>query len=140
MQPVRELTSVRVVATQMQKRGPAIIAAACILLAHLISLRHETTVAHVRDSVGVMEHAHALGEFHASSSEAHLHGSESHGHVDSGPCALLAGLEQSTIITRAPALVVATASHQEFVTSPALAIELGTSILAFAPKTSPPSA
>lgn len=124
----------------MQQRGAAILAVACILLGHLISLRHETTVAHVRDSVGVLEHAHALGEFHASSTEAHLHGSESHGHVDSGPCALLAGLEQSTILTPAPALVVATASHQESLTLPPLAPEVSASILAFAPKTSPPAA
>lgn len=123
----------------MQKRGAAIIAATCILLAHLVSLRHETTVAHVRDSVGVMEHAHALAEYHAISTTQHLHGREADGHTDSGACSLLVGLEQSTVLADAPALVVWSLSVEFAPGIAPLVVANETSVLAFAPKTSPPS-
>ena len=123
---------------ERRSRGFAIFAAACVLLAHLISLRHETTVAHVRDSTGGMEHAHALAEHHEVSTTPHLHGNAAHDHADIGPCALLAGLEQSTVLTKTPVIAIA---------APALAlagagapptIVATTPVLAFAPKTSPP--
>lgn len=123
----------------MQKRTVAIAAAACVLLAHLISLRHETTVAHVRDAAGVMEHAHALAEYHAISTTQHLHGSEADGHRDSGTCALLVGLDQSTVISPAPSLVTGIAAHEVAVEIAPPTIVVGVSVLAFAPKTSPPS-
>jgi hypothetical protein len=123
----------------MQKRGAAIVAAGCILLAHLISLRHETTVAHVRDSAGVLEHAHALSEYHEDSTTPHLHGSDADDHADIGPCALLAGLEQSTILAHAPVVAASIAAHATSVALVPPAAVAGIAVLAFAPKTSPPS-
>lgn len=118
----------------------AIVAAGCILLAHLISLRHETTVAHVRDTAGILEHAHALAEYHSASTTPHLHGNESEDHADIGPCALLVGLEQSTILSAPPVVVdsVGAVELASAVTPPASIASL--SVLAFAPKTSPPMA
>ncbi len=124
----------------MQKRGAAIIAAACILLAHLVSLRHETTVAHVRDSVGAMEHAHALAEDHADSTTPHLHGNGAHDHADIGPCALLVGLEQSTILSSSPSLAHGVVAHATVVEHVAITAAVDVSILSYAPKTSPPHA
>lgn len=126
----------------MQKRGSraaAVIAAACILVAHLISLRHETTVAHVRDSAGVLEHAHALAEYHAPSTTPHLHGSDADDHADIGPCALLIGLDQSTILSHAPDVASTLAVFEGVVALAPPDVVAGVSVLGFAPKTSPPS-
>ena len=123
----------------MQQRGAAVFAAACILLAHLISLRHETTVAHVRDAGGVLEHAHALAEFHEHSTTQHLHGNGAHDHADVGPCALLVGLEHSTIVTKPPAIGTIAPSLALAHTSAPPLVETGISVLALAPKTSPPA-
>ncbi len=123
----------------MQQRAVAIAAAACVLLAHLISLRHETTVAHVRDSVGVLEHAHALAEYHANSTTQHLHGNGARDHADVGACTLLVGLEQSTILASAPAVIDAVGAHVLDLALPPPTLAVAVSVLAFAPKTSPPS-
>lgn len=126
----------------MQERGSrafAIFAAACVLLAHLISLRHETTVAHVRDSVGAMEHAHALAEYHEASATPHVHGNGANDHADVGRCALLAGLEQSTVLASPPTLAASVLARAVVVHVARPDIVAGLAILAFAPKTSPPS-
>jgi hypothetical protein len=124
---------------ERKSRAIAIFAAACVLLAHLISLRHETTVAHVRDSVGAMEHAHELAEYHETSTTPHLHGNGAEDHADLGPCALLVGLEQSTVLSSPPALAASIAAYAVVVELAPLQTAGGVSILAFAPKTSPPS-
>ncbi|GEM_PF-4020918 len=126
-------------ATRMQKRGVALVATVCVLLAHLISLRHETTVAHVRDSAGVLEHAHALAEYHANSTTQHLHGNGARDHADVGACTLLVGLEQSTILASAPAVISAISPHVVDVALVPPTIAPAASVLTFAPKTSPPS-
>jgi hypothetical protein len=122
----------------MQKRGTAIIAAACILLAHLVSLHHETTVDHVRDSHGEMEHAHHLAEHHEASSTPHLHGNGAESHADVGVCALLAGLEQSTILPTCPAIAATLSPIAITLEIPRSAVA-SVSVLDYAPKTSPPS-
>ena len=116
----------------------AVVAATCILLAHLISLRHETTVAHVRDSVGALAHAHALAEYHAISTAQHLHGNADTNHIDVG-CVLHAGLEQSTILAHAPALAVVIAPVAQTLAAPPPLAAAPSSVLRFAPKTSPPA-
>ncbi|MFN0246190.1 MAG: hypothetical protein ACKV2T_04735 [Kofleriaceae bacterium] len=128
----------RVVAIQMQKRGTAIIAAACILLAHLASLHHGTTVDHVRDSHGEIEHAHSLADHHEVSSTPHLHGNGAESHADAGPCTLLAGLEQSTILPSGPAIAT-TLSPIAITLEIARSTVTSVSVLDYAPKTSPPS-
>ena len=123
----------------VRTRAAAILAAACVLLAHLISVHHETAVAHVRDSVGALEHAHALADFHEVSTTPHLHGRDVDGHGEEGTCSLLAGLDQSTVLAIAPALVVAAAPAVLAIADAPAARSHALSVIAFAPKTSPPS-
>lgn len=118
-------------------RSVAALAIVCLGLAHVVSLRHEVDVAHVHDTTGALEHAHALADFHAADGAQHLHGRHVATHAEAGRCALLVKLEQSTVgeATRiafdAAQVEAAVAYHPSIIPHAA-------SILSYAPKTSPP--
>ena len=130
------------VAMQMQvgRRALALLLTVCTLLAGVLALRHEATVAHVRESLtGALAHAHALAEEHAHDTTPHLHGRDVHAHAEAGTCVLLAALDHSTILARSlagtdvPQLVDAL--------GPPLAVapSVARSLYRLAPKTSPPA-
>ena len=122
-------------------RAAAWIVAVAVVLAHVAALRHETSVAHVRDALtGLVSHAHAMTEDHAASAASDIHGREADHIIDLEDCAIIAGLEQVTVVPALPVPVVALAPLSLVpVARVATAPPAATPLLLFAPKTSPPT-
>lgn len=121
----------------MQKRSVAIATALILLSVGLLARHHEAEAVHVREASGRMVHAEALAEHHETTTNAHLHGREAHGHA--GECSLLA-------IAHAPALhvgalvVAAAATLTSYVAIAPVVAASSIAAYRFAPKTSPPLA
>lgn len=111
-----------------------------VVLAQLLALHHEAEVTHVRVALtGDYAHAHALGERHDVSTTQHLHSSDPHQHDDSTPCRLLACLDQASLVSTAPRIIVGLAARATTVAFvPVTAPTISPQLLLFAPKTSPP--
>jgi len=108
-------------------RAAALFVAGALVLAHLAALRHETSVAHVRDALtGLVSHAHALSEHHEATAASDMHGRDADHGADLEDCAIIAGLERAPV-SQTPIARVATAPPPP------------TPLLLLAPKTSPPT-
>jgi len=115
------------------------VTAVCLVVASLVALHHEATVAHVRDrATGELVHARHLAERHHVSPIPHLHGRASD-EDDDDACLLAGAMHHVAIVARASASTAR-------VHSPA-ARERGDTVVdavprlyRLAPKTSPPSA
>ena len=119
----------------------AFAVSAIVVLVQLLALHHEGEVTHVKTALtGDYAHAHALGEAHAASTTQHLHSRDSHPHDDGAVCRLLSGLEQASIASTTPTILVALAPcATSIAVVPASAPALPATLLLFAPKTSPPA-
>ncbi len=121
-------------------RITALVACALLLLTVLGALRHETSVAHVRDAVsGQLRHAHALAEHHTTSDTAHVHGRDVAADAEAGGCELLAALDHAAIL---PSPAGAVADSTPLAVADAMAVTDAPdprSRYRLAPKTSPPA-
>ncbi len=121
-------------------RITALVACALLLLTVLGALRHETSVAHVRDAVsGELRHAHALAEHHTADTTAHVHGREVAADAEAGGCELLAFLDHAAIL---PTPAVGLACPTPLVPAGATSVPVAPdprSRYRLAPKTSPPA-
>lgn len=122
-------------------RAAVVFVAASLLLAHVAALRHETSVTHVRNAAtGLVTHAHALIERHVETAASDIHGRAADGVADLEDCAIVAGLEQATIVPTLPVTGIALAPVSPIpVAHVATAPPAKTPILLLAPKTSPPA-
>lgn len=122
------------------RRTLALAAACSILVTGLLALRHETTVAHVREALtGALAHAHALADHHEQSATPHLHGRDVEAHPEAGACALLAALDHATILADAPAGLAAAPSAVALEVPATDAVITPRALYLLAPKTSPPA-
>jgi len=122
-------------------RAAALFVAGALVLAHLAALRHETSVAHVRDALtGLVSHAHALSEHHEATAASDMHGRDADHGADLEDCAIIAGLEQVSIVPTALIAIIARAPlSQTPIARVATAPPPPTPLLLLAPKTSPPT-
>lgn len=135
-------------ATQLQTRrrarwavrAVAVLSAACMVLAGLLAVRHETAVAHVRGALtGELQHAHAIAERHEVSATPHLHGRTVDAHAERGACTLLAALDHPTIVTSAGSELAPAAATPLLAPVAFAAAPVARALLRLAPKTSPPA-
>jgi hypothetical protein len=122
----------------VQQRAVAIATTLILLCVGFMANRHEAEVAHVREQSGRIVHAQQAAEHHEASTNAHLHGIESHKHA--GDCSLLALAHERIAIASAPALAIPVESSAAFVPAAAHDIVVARATYRIAPKTSPPSA
>lgn len=128
---------------RLRARAIAILATGAMLLAGLLAMRHETTVAHVRDhATGAVHHAHELAEHHAQELDgtpAHVHRSDTPAHEEPGGCPLHQGLEASTILPSAPPAIALHHGSLALATALETVTPLTKAVYRLAPKTSPPA-
>ena len=120
----------------MQVRAGAAIAAAWLVLAGLLGLRHEATVVHAIDAHGAIVHGpHAIG--HRGGRADHLH---PHAGGDGGECSLAAALRQPGVAIAAPSVAPAPFVWRSLDPPVAHVADRTVALLRLAPKTSPPRA
>jgi hypothetical protein len=111
-----------------------------MLLAGLLAMRHETVVAHVRDhSTGALHHAHELADRHEDSTTPHLHGRDVEAHDESSACALLAGIQKSTVLPSTARMVIAQPAVAVDIVTVVDAMPVVEAVYRLAPKMSPPA-
>jgi len=121
------------------RRAVSAVIAACLVVASLLALHHEATVAHVRDrATGELVHARHLAERHHASPIPHIHGRASDDDDDDA-CPLTGAMHHGAVVDHA---VVTAALGQTQIAS-VCGDWLGgvvARLYRLAPKTSPPAA
>ena len=124
---------------QVRTRGIAAFTAVWLVVCGVLAMRHEASVAHVRDRAGAYVHARTLVGHHAGR-DADIHG-QRNPEADVGDCALLTAAHQPVSASVTGPAVVTTAGVSCVQAPPRAAISaIAAAIYRLAPKTSPPVA